>query len=157
VATVSVTPTGNVPGANAAKSKLPINQLKEYKYLLTLHKNNARNFANPAIIFTTAGKPEAKQHGVEIPEIGRWYRDPNGNLFEVVAVDDQDGTIEMQHFDGTLEESEPEGWLARHAETAAAPEDWSGSVDINQEDIPDSTHPIFLDWKAHIDVLDDAD
>jgi hypothetical protein len=152
-----VTPTGSARGASAAKSKLPISRLKEYKYLLTLQKIMQGTLQTLLIIFTTAGKPEVKQHGVEIPEIGRWYRDPNGNLFEVVAVDDQDGSIEMQHFDGTLEESEPEGWLAMHAETAAAPEDWSGSVDINDEDIPDSTHPIFLDWQAHIDVLDDAD
>jgi hypothetical protein len=63
----------------------------------------------------------------------------------------------MQHFDGTLEESEPEGWLVLHAEPAEAPEDWSGSVDISVEDIPDSTHPIFLDWKSRIDLLDDTD
>lgn len=74
-----------------------------------------------------------------------------------MAVDDQAGLIEMQHFDGTLEESEPEGWLVLHAEPAEAPEDWSGSVDISVEDIPDSTHPIFLDWKSHIDLLDDTD
>ncbi len=70
-------------------------------------------------------------------------------------MDDQDGTIEMQHFDGTLEESEPEGWLAMNAEPAEAPEDWSGSVDINVEDVPDSSQPLFIDWQSRIEMLDE--
>jgi hypothetical protein len=78
-------------------------------------------------------------------------------LFEVVAVDERDGTVEMQHFDGTLEESEPEGWVAMRPETTAAPEDWSGSVDVTEEDLPDSTQPLFLDWQSQLDLLDNAD
>jgi hypothetical protein len=78
-------------------------------------------------------------------------------LFEVVAVDERDGTVEMQHFDGTLEESEPEGWVAMRPEVSAAPEDWSGSVDVTEEDLPDSTPPPFLDWQSHLDLLDDAE
>ncbi len=63
----------------------------------------------------------------------------------------------MQHFDGTLEESEPEGWLAMNTEPAQAPEDWSGSVDINPEDIPGSSQPLFIDWQSRIDMIDDLD
>ena len=33
--------------------------------------------------------------GYEVPEIGRWYRKPNGNLFEVVAVDDMAYGLEI--------------------------------------------------------------
>ena len=72
--------------------------------------------------------------GIEAPEIGRWYSSSNGSLFEVVAVDEDYGTIELQHFDGTLEETEPEDWLAMHAQAAEPPEDWSGSVDMDPED-----------------------
>lgn len=61
----------------------------------------------------------------------------------------------MQHFDGTLEESEPEGWLAMNAEPAEAPEDWSGSVDINIEDLPDSSQPLFVDWQSRVDMLEE--
>jgi Family of unknown function (DUF6763) len=106
---------------------------------------------------TFRSSKEVQKHGIEIPEIGRWYRRSNGNLFEVVALDDLDGTIEMQHFDGTLEESEPEGWLAMNAEPAEAPEDWSGSVDINIEDIPGSRQPLFIDWQSRIEMIDDLD
>ena len=63
----------------------------------------------------------------------------------------------MQHFDGTLEESEPEDWLSMRAEAAEAPEDWSGSVDMNQEDLADRFHPLLLDWQSRVDRFEDPD
>ncbi|MGA2024757.1 MAG: DUF6763 family protein [Steroidobacteraceae bacterium] len=72
------------------------------------------------------------------PEIGAWYRVRGGESFEVVAVDEDDGTIEVQYFDGTVEEMEREDWDAQHSSgeisEAEAPEDWSGSVDVDGED-----------------------
>ena len=74
-----------------------------------------------------------------------------------MAVDEQDGTIEIQHFDGTIEESEPEGWIALHPERAEAPEDWTGSVDISLEDLPGASQPLFIDWQREIELLEDPD
>ncbi|MEM8983536.1 MAG: DUF6763 family protein [Pseudomonadota bacterium] len=71
-----------------------------------------------------------------VPVIGSWYRRGNRKLFEVVAMDDWDDTIELQHFDGTVEEMELSHWPAELLEEVGAPEDWSGSVDINTEDTP---------------------
>jgi Family of unknown function (DUF6763) len=72
------------------------------------------------------------------PGIGDWYRLAGGALFEVVAVDEDDGTIEMQYFDGTVEEMDFEDWDAQWddgvLEAAEAPEDWSGSVDVEATD-----------------------
>jgi DNA/RNA endonuclease YhcR with UshA esterase domain len=72
------------------------------------------------------------------PAIGDWYSLRGGELFEVVAVDDTDGTIEVQYFDGTLEEMDREDWQAQYSageiEEVDAPEDWSGSVDVEPED-----------------------
>lgn len=72
------------------------------------------------------------------PNIGDWYSLRGGELFEVVAVDDADGTIEVQYFDGTLEEIDIEDWQTQYSageiEQAEAPEDWSGSVDVDRED-----------------------
>ena len=72
------------------------------------------------------------------PEIGAWYRLRGGESFEVVAVDEDEGKIEMQSFDGTVEEMDIEDWDAQRAsgeiENAEAPEDWSGSVDVEDED-----------------------
>jgi len=72
------------------------------------------------------------------PGIGEWYRLNGGQLFEVVAVDDDDGTIELQYFDGTVEEMDVEDWEAQWdegtLEAAEAPEDWTGSVDVESGD-----------------------
>jgi hypothetical protein len=72
------------------------------------------------------------------PDIGDWYRVNGGELFEVVAVDEDDGTIEIQYFDGTVEEMDMEDWEAQwedgSLEAAEAPEDWSGSVDVESID-----------------------
>ena len=69
------------------------------------------------------------------PVVGEWYRRLNGSLFEVVAIDRDDGTVEVQHFDGTVEELELESWEEQEVEEAKAPEDWSGSVDVEPEDL----------------------
>jgi hypothetical protein len=70
-------------------------------------------------------------------EVGDWYRYSGADLFEVVAVDEDDETIEVQHFDGTIEEIEFDSWESqwqdRVFEAAEAPEDWSGSVDMEPE------------------------
>ena len=72
------------------------------------------------------------------PDIGEWYRVRGGDLLEVVAIDEDDGTIEVQHFDGTVEELDLEDWEAQRAggeiENADAPEDWSGSVDVEGDE-----------------------
>lgn len=72
------------------------------------------------------------------PSIGTWYRQREGGaLFEVVAVDDDDGTIEIQYFDGTVEEMDIEDWDGQWEdgalEGAQPPEDWTGSVDVEPE------------------------
>src|SRR5213595_280807 len=73
-----------------------------------------------------------------LPGIGEWYRHTGGDSFEVVAFDADDGTIEIQYFDGTVEEMDIEDWEAQWEdgalEAAEAPEDWSGSVDVEATD-----------------------
>jgi hypothetical protein len=70
--------------------------------------------------------------------VGDWYRRTNGDLFEVVAIDDDDETIDIQHFDGTIEEIDFDSWESqcqdKAFEAVEAPEDWSGSVDMEPED-----------------------
>ncbi len=72
----------------------------------------------------------------------------------MVAVDEDDATIELQHFDGTIEEVEFDGWLELSAEPAEAPEDWSGSVDVDLEDLQQmDTYPL-PEWRDPLDFLD---
>lgn len=71
------------------------------------------------------------------PVVGDWYRrahEPNTSSFEIVAIDRDDGTIEVQHFDGTLEEFDLESWYEQDFEEVGPPEDWTGSVDVEPED-----------------------
>lgn len=75
---------------------------------------------------------------VAFPVIGCWYRRTNGTLFEVVAVDEDDATIELQFFDGTIDEVDFETWQQLLIEKVGAPEDWSGSVDMDPEDFLDT-------------------
>ena len=72
------------------------------------------------------------------PVIGNWYRIQGSEKFEVVAFDEDDGTIELQYFDGTVEEMDLEDWQAEKEngtlEEIEPPEDWTGSVDIDPEE-----------------------
>jgi hypothetical protein len=68
------------------------------------------------------------------PVIGEWFRRAGGDSFEVVAIDRDDHTIEIQYFDGTVEEIELEEWRESEIETCEAPEDWTGSLDVEPED-----------------------
>ena len=95
--------------------------------------------------------------------IGDWYRLKGGELFEVVAYDADDGTIEIQYFDGAVEEWDIEDWQAYgedgDLEEAEAPEDWSGSVDVDGDTDKDSRGSDDLNderrqWAGSLDDLD---
>ena len=68
------------------------------------------------------------------PVVGKWYARPGGDSFEVVAIDRDDSTIELQYFDGTIEELDFDEWRDEEIVAASPPEDWTGSVDVDPED-----------------------
>ena len=69
------------------------------------------------------------------PVVGLWYNHlDKGDLFQVVALDEQSGTIEIQEFDGDLDEIDLEEWRQMTIEAAAPPEDWTGPVDELEPD-----------------------
>jgi hypothetical protein len=98
---------------------------------------------------------------VQKPGIGEWYRLSGGELLEVVAFDAADGTIEVQYFDGTVEEFDYDDWRSQRAsgaiEEAEAPEDWSGSVDVEPEDGRAEVNLDEDDKRMRADRLDDLD
>ncbi len=95
---------------------------------------------------------------VAYPVIGLWYRSSNGTLFEVVAVDEDDATVELQLFDGTIDEVDLESWPNLLIEAVGAPEDWSGSVDMDPEDfLGEDNGELPLGWHDPLEILDKRD
>lgn len=68
------------------------------------------------------------------PRVGDWYKNPQGDQFEVVAFDAQGGNVEIQYYDGMVEELDMDSWGELELEAIEPPEDWSGSLDIERED-----------------------
>lgn len=68
------------------------------------------------------------------PVIGGWYETATGEAFEVVAQDPEERTLEIQYFDGAIEELDLETWLELDLIPIEPPEDYSGSLDISRED-----------------------
>ncbi len=68
--------------------------------------------------------------------IGGWYQEPGGQIFEVVALDPDEQTIEIQYFDGDVEELDFDTWDEMVLEAAEPPEDWTGAFDeIERDDL----------------------
>lgn len=61
-------------------------------------------------------------------EIGQWYQNDMGQSFEVVALDPNDETIEIQYFDGAVEELEFDIWRQMAPQAIEPPEDVSGAL-----------------------------
>jgi hypothetical protein len=90
------------------------------------------------------------------PEVGHWYshRD-KGQLFQVVAFDEDDGLIELQDFDGDVDEVDLDTWYEMPLDAAEAPEDGSGSVDdADAEELGYAASDLpARDWRAPLDGL----
>lgn len=59
--------------------------------------------------------------------VGNWYSDlDNGQNMMVVVVDEDRQFVEIQHFDGDLEEVDYITWYQVDLELPEPPENWSG-------------------------------
>lgn len=90
------------------------------------------------------------------PNVGDWYQNASGESFEIVAFDSTQGLIEIQYFDGTVEELDMDSWYEQIMVAIEPPEDWSGSLDIERQDygvdLEDSLH---LGFENPLDTLDE--
>lgn len=91
-----------------------------------------------------------------MPEVGQWYaQSGRGRLLQVVAFDEDEGLVELQDFDGDIDEVDLDTWRDLQLEPAEAPEDWTGPVDDVETDdlgyaVADATP---RDWRAPLDDL----
>ena len=89
------------------------------------------------------------------PRVGDWYKSINGDKFEIVALDPDVATMEIQHYDGAVEELDFDSWEEMEIVTIEPPEDWSGSLDIERAD-----YGVDLELTSpndHINPLDDIE
>lgn len=69
------------------------------------------------------------------PRHNQWYAHlGKGGTFKVVAIDPSDGSIEVQTFEGDVEEFESEDWRELELEAVAEPDDCSGLFDELEPD-----------------------
>ena len=72
---------------------------------------------------------------IRAPVIGSWYQDANEDqIFEVVAVDEDAGTVEIQYMDGEVSELDFDTWKQMLLLNARQPEDWRASYELSNED-----------------------
>lgn len=90
------------------------------------------------------------------PEVGNWYKDEDGLAFEVIQVDRQDGSVQVQHFDGTVDTIDLDSWQEMAIFPTAPPEDWSGPFDDLKTGDLDETELAMKphDWSDPFDALD---
>ncbi|MAA75453.1 MAG: hypothetical protein CMN28_12195 [Salinisphaeraceae bacterium] len=63
-------------------------------------------------------------------EIGGWYVGEDGQSFEVVAMDLSHQAIEIQYYDGTVEEIDFESWSQLEVAPTGCPSDQNGAFDL---------------------------
>ena len=69
------------------------------------------------------------------PIEGNWYQNlGTGQDFMVVDVNKAEGTVDIQYFDGDIEELEMEEWEEMDLEEIEPPEDWTGPLDELESD-----------------------
>ena len=69
------------------------------------------------------------------PTVGQWYEDlESEESFQVLKVDEDNETIEIQHLDGEKEELDVDDWAELDLETTEEPEGWSGSKSEEDDD-----------------------
>jgi hypothetical protein len=91
------------------------------------------------------------------PKVDDWYEDAeDGRWFRIVAIDEDEGTIEVQYFDGDVQEFETDTWYQMDLTRVAEPEDGSGPFDdLEADDLGETYRSIRPeDWNGPADEMD---
>lgn len=93
------------------------------------------------------------------PQIGQWYahRD-KGERFQVTAIDEASRSIELQYFDGDLDEVDENAWYAMSLDRIEPPEDCTGVLDdVETDDLGYSeTDMSERDWQEPLQPFAEA-
>ncbi|OGI51406.1 MAG: hypothetical protein A3E57_04800 [Candidatus Muproteobacteria bacterium RIFCSPHIGHO2_12_FULL_60_33] len=90
----------------------------------------------------------------EEPVVGAFYEDleENGRTFEVLAFDENDGTIEVRYSDGTTDEIDLDDWYGMDLEQLESDEEEDDTDDVVDSDATDDDTDVDDD-----EELDDDD
>ena len=87
------------------------------------------------------------------PVVDNWYHyGEKAQKFLVTAIDEHTDSVEIQYFDGTLDEIDLSVWYAMDVEPVEAPEDWTGPVDMDDLSSIDAEMSAD-DWEAPYDEV----
>ncbi len=122
---------------------------------------NCSYFATPALgarLQLVRYVPESvmSNTGVGRARIGQWYtRSDKGEIFQVTGYDPDSRSIEVQTFDGDLDEIDLESWTGLPLALAEPPEDWTGPMDdVERDDLGyTETDMTGEDWAAPLQTL----
>jgi hypothetical protein len=83
------------------------------------------------------------------PIVGRWYQNlENNQKFLVIEADEYKETVEIQYFDGDLDQIDLEEWFNMELDAIEPPEDWTGPVDEIEGDDLEYTGGEEEDWSG---------
>ncbi len=90
------------------------------------------------------------------PRIGDWYKNEQGVSFEVITVDDEEQLIEIQYFDGAVDELDFDSWYRSDFTQREPPEDLAGRFEDFELNVfgssDDGLHPTI--WSGPLDGVD---
>lgn len=92
------------------------------------------------------------------PIVNAWYHYPEkAQKFKVTALDEHAGTVEIQYFDGNIDELDLDIWYNLDIERIEPPEDWTGSMDnVEKDDLnPVGTEMQREDWDEPYQEVDE--
>lgn len=88
------------------------------------------------------------------PLIGNWYYDAQEDqYFEIVAMDTDRGTIEIQYLDGEVGEFERDQWREIDANNVAPPKDAEAAFELMDEHLYD-TSPAPNNWNNPLESIE---
>jgi hypothetical protein len=102
---------------------------------------------------------ETKVMRSPVPTIGSWYKElASQAIFEVVALDSKDQTIEVQLLDGEISDYDMESWSMLELISVEEPEDWRNAYDDDHYAPLDIDAPYCADqWHSTIDKVEPSE
>jgi hypothetical protein len=94
------------------------------------------------------------------PSIDVWYKTSSGDIFEVVAVDPQEDSIEIQYLDGSLEELDSDAWHSVEPKVIDPPHEAMGDDYEERADFEEDYHELVdldsneREWSGLFDEYD---